>query len=161
MDLCLFCAIFNFFYRILCCKSNFSEFFNTEIFHLQPCRFAYIQIGIQTAHTRFFRQLRVIFFCIIINPKLAVKQKDMWTGWNLNSKWPTEMLSHLNELVLVKCTLFTTWISNQSVYCSLLELASEGRDFHQIMHFCSGIRVANPLTTCIICIWNGWLPFLF
>ena len=40
---------------------GFNELFSTEIFHLQPCRFAYIQTGTQTDTTSILRQINPIY----------------------------------------------------------------------------------------------------
>ena len=66
---------------IFLCAFNSSEqlqnlflmnFFNTEIFHLQPCHFAHIQTGIQTATMRIFKgQINPIFLICIMYPKVG------------------------------------------------------------------------------------------
>ena len=68
----------------------FNEFSNTEIFHSQPCRFTYIQAGIQTATTSIFRHINLIFPIFFMALKLANNSKmhtcvlfEIWT----QSEW--------------------------------------------------------------------------
>ena len=46
-------------------KPVFNDFFSTEIFHLQSCRFVYIQTDIQTGTTSIFRQINPIFLIFL------------------------------------------------------------------------------------------------
>ena len=76
-------------------KPVFNEFFGTEIIHLETYHLhTPRQTSIWTAHTRFFRQLRVIFPIEKYNPMLALQMKlktsaivEIWmqsdlTQWN-------------------------------------------------------------------------------
>ena len=58
------CSFGNILIDLTAMKLN--KFFNTEIFHLQSCHFAYIQTGIQTATMSIFRQIDLIFLLFII-----------------------------------------------------------------------------------------------
>ena len=103
----------------------FNELFSTEMFHSQPCRFAHIQTDIQTVITDIFRQINLIFLIFLWHWSWSIIPKYMCTGWNLNSKWPTEMLSHLNSWFY--CLLFSSLNSHY------FNWQSEGRDFQKII----------------------------
>ena len=139
----------------------FNYFFQTLLIHQILRYFVGSQTGIQTAYTRIFRQINLLFPIFSWHWSWQIIPKCMCTVWNLNSKWITwptwalflfsivPIFSHSCSQILFNCHSCCQILFNYQLL---------GRDLQKIIHLCSCIRYANALTTWIIFIRKDHRP---